>query len=376
MKTRNLWLTFLLLAALATSTLPTSLSVGADGKGDVSGGGSNNTPPPCQDTTSDIVDKCADEPGNNECGGAVPWPTGWSGTSTGNVGPTDTDPGDWSQVYVYTTETLTPAASGGTDPIEVGTDCTGSFLAASSIYSSTDGPVYMHATPATGGKAAYTVGYSLTSNDAFTGKDVGNDYATSDPINAIPESTDPSEHDLYQGALPVRPDPVTGTPTKDQDWYRIHANLGPLTGVSSVGSVGTDGAALGLLTVYFKPNCDGGIYSLQLFQGDGTTPINQPVYGCGSPIMRSCIATGAAPVYAQLAIPPGSTAGTSYKFSADLSPAYVVNLDDGIHRTFLDPAQPWCDSLTPTILSLLGLFGEHLGVVNANGEVIASAYNP
>lgn len=296
---------------------------------------------------------------NDACDGAESWPVKTTGTSEGHVGGAH-DPQDWSRVEVYRTETLTAGVTTGFAVEQAGTGCTPSDI--SLLYADQNGWYKLRV--AADVAAPYTVTYDISANDALSGKDVGNTLGDAWLVNALPRSLDPSQQTfVYKGSLPNREDQIQGP---DQDWYRIGSSLAAASDPTDA-----EGPAIGLLTIRFSPDCNGGEYAFSLYGPDGLTEVGTSLPGCG-PSEKACVTTGLSPVHARFAVTSGR--GTGYDFTADLVPLYLVDLDDGVQRPHLDPEQPWCEELVASVVEAAGWrSGAHVGFVDAAGVVVATA---
>lgn len=323
------------------------------------GGSGDNPPPGYQCPIPDafnVVDRTCST--NDNCGGAEAWPIRTAGTSTGHVGG-EHDRQDWSSVEMYRTETLVPTVASGFVVEQGGLTCTPSAIP--SLYAEQNGWYTLRVSSST--HAPYTLHYDIVANDATSGKDVGNTPGDAWFINALPKSLNPTHSPVvYKGSLPNRDDQVLGP---DQDWYRIGSTLAAASDPTE-----TKGPAVGLLTVEFTPDCNSGDYLFGFYEEDGLTPIGTPMQGCGH-MAKSCITTGATPVHAQMAVT--ARTGTGYDFTAELVPLYLVDLSDGIPRSYLFPGEPWCDSLVQDVLEAAsGLEpGTDVGLVTPEGLVVA-----
>jgi hypothetical protein len=309
-----------------------------------SGGGSD---------PNSLVDRI--EPENTVCDGAEAWPSLTIATSSGIVGWKD--PADWSIVELYRTETMVAHVIDGDAGVAYAPDCASEPGLTAPMIVSRNGLHRIQVTPAVS-TATYTLEYTITANDAGrVGTDIGNTPATSHYYNALPKSSDPRDHFAITGSLPNRDDF-----RNDQDLIHIGTGMAHMLDPNEF--------TLGLLTVTFTPDCNGGTYSVALVGPEGEEmPGLSAVEGCGK-MQRSCIAAAITPVYARLTAESGR--GTGYDFSADLSPLYVVSISNG-DVSHIEPTQPWCDPVTPT---LLGLMAGPTGIVDKQGQYVAKVTSP
>lgn len=338
--------------ALVPISAPSTLAAGG-GAGvsvnpshDGSGGGSD---------PNSVVDR--NEPSNNDCGGAENWRGRTADTSSGIAGWKD--PADWSVVELYRTESMTAQVAKGHAVVSYAPYCGADTTLAAPLNVQANGRYPIQVSP-TIGTAAYIVEYAVTPNDASgPGTDVGNLAAAAFYYNAMPRSMNPREHFFVSGSLPNRPD--LGA---DQDWFRI--------GTGMAHALEPGDLTLGLLTVTFSADCNGGSYRLSLVSGDGLRDILKASPGCGTQQL-SCIAAGFSPIYAKTEVLSGR--GTGYDFSADLSPLYVVSVTSG-DVTVINPTQPWCDQLTPIVLGLANAGGGATDLLDREGRVVARVTKP
>ncbi|GEM_PF-2949743 len=350
----------LLLCLGATILPPQAVSTGGDGEGTVSTGGTGDgsggggSPPPydCTKDPSNRVD-C----GSNDMCPGISWPApqGSQATSTGHLGGSDTD--DWANVELYRTETLSVTSDHGA--VTYATPACGSMpLDKPTPTNVNQGGDYAFDTSVPAGlpEAASHVAYAITPNDATgPGTDVGNVAAAAYPVTVAPSDAGAAGLLQINGSLPDREMP-------DVDWFRFHSTLAETPGVDGQ----PRGLALGLLSATFSPDCNGGTYTMTLYQSDGMTAISS-ASGCGSAgVTLSCITAGYTAVYAELTV---GGKGTGYTLAPSLSPLYLVNVDNGTAQDFaINPQVPWCDPLLPMIL---GVAQAGNAVANEVGDVLA-----
>lgn len=365
---RNTALRILIVVALFTSAL-TLTSANPTDRIDASGHADPPEAPPTNYTCVapsegtdplNVIDRtCA---GNDSCGGAEAWPVRTTATSSGNVGGTG-DTADWSKVLVYRTETLVVHATveqGDGLAIETGFDCAMALGTSISAGASGWHEVKLSSIPQT----PYSVTYTILANDARSGDDADDTGTHPWFISAIPY--DVTRPITYAGSLPNRENPPLG-PEQDQDWYRIGTNLAAASDPTN-----TQGPAVGLLRITVNIDCGPGTYTFNLYTAEGIFPIEDQFQGCGFH-ERTCITSGVFPVTARFAVRSGS--GTGYDFTADILPLYLVNLNDGVPRTYLDPGKPFCDLATPAVLEAAGWApGTDVGFVDSDGLIVAKAH--
>jgi len=295
---------------------------------------------------------------NDACSGAERWPVRTTGSSTGAV-EGDADAEDWSSVELYRTETLLAAVSNGLVVQHGGRGCAASDVA--SLYAEQSGHYTLRVVSNANAGQPYTVEYVITQNDAFSGSDVDDTGANPWFISAVPRSLDLATP-AYTGSLTNRDDALGRL---DEDWYRIGTSLAVVSDPTQ-----TQGPAVGLLTVTFVPDCNGGDYSFRIYEENRVFQLGSELRGCGRHA-NSCITTGAAPLLAQFAVLGGP--GTGYDFTADLAPLHLVDLNDGTPRPLLSPEEPWCDALVQSVVEAAGGFtpGTDVGLMRGDGVVVA-----
>lgn len=307
------------------------------------------------DPTINVVDH---EP-NNACSGAHSWPLLSTGLTKGKL--TKDDLQDWSSVFLLRTESLAASASKGVVLLESAPDC-GTPTTAAQLDAETNAwmPLRISFPSDPESFEGYHLEYKVSANDAGTGGDLWHEPGPTFTVNAMPESVDPRERISYPGSLPNRGDEPLGP---DIDWFRV------TTGLAQNPDGQGESLNLGLLNVYFSPDCYTGQTSFTLVQSDGSTPISLTETACG-PVLKSCIAASFSVVYAKLEADRQTRTLASYDFAAEVSPLALVSLEDGVEVTSID--QPWCDPVTPTVLAAAaGASGEPWGVMDKHGRVVA-----
>jgi hypothetical protein len=367
------------LALLATALALLNATAPAWGEGTNPGDVGVNPGAASAEDGPNIVDHV--EPWNNYCSTSEPWRGLTRDSSVGHVGG-PADRYDWSSVWLYRTESLTPSITRGPAVAQFALDCAQPPATGTLFGAPQDAAYYLRASSPTNNHASYTLHYEITPNDANTGADVSNTAQGAYPINVL-ASTDATSHYYVSGALPNRADQPLGP---DADWYKINPGL-PYANPPRKECVGLDWQAcldlsrwvprwtpldsvsLGLLTVTFTPDCDtSSTFQFALLENDAQTQIGHPQVGCGT-MKQACIALSFSPasgVFAKAEVVHPSPGG-GYDFSADLSPLYIINPNDG-QVTLPSLDQPWCNPLVPLALSETN---PGASVVDKAGNVLA-----
>ncbi len=374
MRTRTLWIALAILTLAGSITLPAmadpvNTPVNPEGEADVPGdgggggglGGGGNPPPPpppptCDDSLTGLVDRCVNEPANNDCAGAIQWPLEQTASSTGYVGG-KADPADWSSVWLVRTESLTLTG----DTVQYATpNCALLDITYGGNVNVGDDAWYPMKVTSGAAGTPYTLNTGIVPNDAGMGTnqpggyDIGNTFQSALDYSAFPSDTITKDVLAIKGGLPNRA-PLG----PDQDWFRVH---------TIAASQDPGGIALGLLTATFTPDCNAysSRYEFSLIAPDGSSSV-ATTHGCGA-MQQSCIALSLEPVYVKTAVDENHLGG-GYSFSADNSPLHLVTNPGGIVAN----QYPWCDPLAPLIL---GLTSAGMGVANDHGQVVAMVTTP
>jgi hypothetical protein len=343
MAARTLILGIVLLALAGLVTFPVRATpVDGEGNVHVPNSGSTENPPPQPDNGPN-------EPGNNVCGSGLKFAGLTRDTHDDKLGPTD--PGDWFSIQLFRSESLVVVPAEAAATVTYANTCDKDPLPVSPASVTQNGFYHFRVQ----GSGSYKLAWTISPNDADTGKDIGDTSADAFSLSAMPSY---APQVPVTGSLPGRLDQLLG---RDQDWFRLNTPLpeAPTTGEKNV--------AFGLLTTQLRdPQCDSGIMGLQLYGPDGLTRVGDLQMGCI--LTSSCITLGLSTVYAKASLESGDGAG--YDFNASTSPLYFVwlNQDDTIGSGNIDTRDPWCDPVVPAVLSFLPTGN---ALVDEAGNVIA-----